>query len=44
MIYLVHGEQFPLVSKRVKKLINSILVDGMDEFNYVRINAKEVTI
>ena len=44
MIYLVYGEQFPLVSKRVKKLITSILPDGIDEFNYVRFNAKEVTV
>ena len=44
MIYLVYGEQFPLVSKRVKKIINSILVDGIDEFNYVRFNAKEMTV
>ncbi len=44
MIYLVYGEQFPLVSKRVKKLIASILPDGIDEFNYVRFNAKEVTV
>ena len=44
MIYLVYGEQFPLVSKRVKKLITSILPDGIDEFNYVRFNAKEETV
>ncbi len=44
MIYLVYGEQFPLVSKRVKKIINSILVDGIDDFNYVRFNAKEMTV
>lgn len=44
MIYLVYGEQFPLVSKRVKKLITSILPEGIDEFNYVRFNAKEVTV
>ena len=44
MIYLVYGEQFPLVSKRVKKLISSILVDGADEFNFVRFNAKEVSV
>ena len=44
MIYLVYGEQFPLVSKRVKKLITSILADGIDEFNYVRFNAKEETV
>ena len=44
MVYLVYGEQFPLVSKRVKKLINSILKDGIDEFNYIRINAKETLV
>lgn len=44
MIYLVYGEQFPLVSKRVKKIINSILVDGIDDFNYVRFDAKEMTV
>ena len=44
MIYLVYGEQFPLVSKRVKKMITSILPDGIDEFNYVRFNAKEVSV
>ncbi len=44
MIYLVYGDQFPLVSKRVKRLINSILVDGIDDFNYVRFNARETSI
>ena len=44
MVYLVYGEQFPLVSKRVKKLINSILKDGIDEFNYIRINARETLV
>lgn len=44
MIYLVYGDQFPLVSKRVKKIISSILTDGIDEFNYSRINAKEVLV
>lgn len=44
MIYLVYGEQFPLVKKRVQKLIRSILPDGEDEFNSVRLNAKEVTV
>lgn len=44
MIYLVYGDQYPLVSKRVKKILNSILVDGIDEFNYVRYNAKETLI
>ena len=44
MIYLVYGDQFPLVSKRVKRLVNSILVDGIDDFNYVRFNARETSI
>ena len=44
MIYLVYGEQFPLVNKRVKKLISSILVNGADEFNFVRFNAREVNV
>lgn len=44
MIYLVYGDQFPLVSKRVKKIISSILTEGIDEFNYSRINAKEVLV
>lgn len=44
MIYLVYGEQFPLVNKRVHKLIKSILNEEIDEFNFVRINAKETTV
>lgn len=44
MIYLVYGEQFPLVKKRVRKLIRTLLPDGEDEFNSVRLNAKEVTV
>lgn len=42
MIYLVYGDQYPLVSKRVKRLVKSILVDEIDEFSYVRVSAKEV--
>ena len=44
MIYLVYGEQFPLINKRVKKLISSILVNGAEEFNFVRFNAREVNV
>ena len=42
MIYLVYGDQYPLVSKRVKRLVKSILLDEIDEFSYVRVSAKEV--
>ena len=41
MIYLVYGDQYPLLSKRVKRMVKSILQDEIDEFSYVRINAKE---
>lgn len=44
MIYLVYGDQYPLVSKRVKKLVTSILKEEIDEFNYVRINAKDTLV
>ena len=42
MIYLVYGEQYPLLSKRVKRLVKSILGDEIDEFSYVRMSCKEV--
>ena len=44
MVYLIYGEQYPLVAKRVKKLINSILTEGIDDFNFFRMNAKEITV
>jgi DNA polymerase-3 subunit delta len=44
MIYLVYGDQYPLLSKRVKRLVKSILGDEIDEFSYVRINAKEIIV
>ncbi len=42
MIYLVYGDQYPLLSKRVKRLVKSILGEEIDEFSYVRLSAKEV--
>jgi DNA polymerase-3 subunit delta len=44
MIYLVYGDQYPLLSKRVKRMVKSILQDEIDEFSYVRINAKETLV
>lgn len=44
MIYLVYGDQYPLLSKRVKRMVKSILGDEIDEFSYVRINAKETLV
>jgi DNA polymerase-3 subunit delta len=43
MVYIVYGDQYPIVDKRVKKMVKTLL-DGEspDEFNYLRINAREV--
>ena len=42
MVYLVYGDQYPVVNKRVKRLIKSLLNDEeMDDFNYLRLNARE---
>ena len=40
MVYLIYGEQYPIVLKRTKKLVKSILNDEIDEFSYVKMNAK----
>lgn len=42
MVYLIYGEQYPIILKRTKKLVKSILNDEIDDFSYVKINAKEV--
>ena len=44
MIYLVYGDQYPLLSKRVKRMVKSILGDEIDEFSYVRVNAKDTIV
>ena len=44
MIYLVYGDQYPLLSKRVKRMVKSILGDEIDEFSYVRMSSKEVLV
>ena len=41
MIYLVYGDQYPLLKKRVQRMVKSILGDEIDEFSYVRLSAKE---
>lgn len=41
MIYLVYGEQYPLVKKRAQRIIKSVLNDEIDDFSYVRMNGKE---
>ncbi len=40
MVYLIYGEQYPIVLKRTKKLVKQILNDEIDEFSYVKMNAK----
>jgi DNA polymerase-3 subunit delta len=44
MVYLIYGTQYPIVSKRVKKVIHSILGDQYDEFSYVRFNGKQTLV
>ncbi len=41
MVYLIYGEQYPIILKRTKKLVKSILNDEIDDFSYVKLNAKE---
>ncbi len=42
MVYLIYGEQYPIILKRTKKIVKSILNDEIDDFSYVKLNAKEV--
>lgn len=44
MVILIYGSQYPLISKRCKKVVSSILGDEIDDFSYVKINAKEVLV
>ena len=36
MIYVIYGEQYPLLKKRMKKLVKSLLDDSIDEMNFAR--------
>ena len=43
MVYIVYGDQYPIVDKRVRKMVKQLLNgEEQDEFNYLRINAREV--
>ena len=44
MIYLVYGEQYPIIKKRVNKLVNQCFNGEIDDFSYVKINGREVTV
>ncbi|MGN1295110.1 MAG: DNA polymerase III subunit delta [Bacilli bacterium] len=44
MIYLVYGEQYPIIKKRVNKIVNQCFNGEIDEFSYVKINGREVTV
>lgn len=44
MVILIYGSQYPLISKRCKKVVSSILGEEIDDFSYVKLNAKEVLV
>jgi DNA polymerase-3 subunit delta len=44
MVILIYGGQYPLISKRCKKVVSSILEDEIDDFSYVKISAKETLV
>ena len=44
MVILIYGKQYPLINKRCKKVVSSILGDEIDDFSYVKINGKETLV
>lgn len=44
MIYLVYGNQYPILKKSVKKLVTKCFNGEIDEFSYVKLNAKETLV
>ena len=44
MIYLVYGEQYPLIKKRINKIVKECFNGEIDEFSYVKLNGREVSV
>ncbi len=44
MIYFIYGEQYPTIKKQLKKLKESLVGVDADEFSYVSLSAKNVTV
>lgn len=44
MIYLLYGEQYPTIKKQLKKLKETLLPNGEDDFNYVSISSRNVLV
>lgn len=44
MIYLIYGDQYPVIKKRLNKLVRSILNEPVDEMNYVTIDFKQQVV
>lgn len=44
MIYVIFGQQYPVIKKRVKKIIQANLTEPSDDFNTVYFNARTTTV
>lgn len=44
MVYLIYGEQYPTIKKKLRQLKNKILGEYVDEFSYVSLSCKSTTV